>query len=482
MYRRKPHGWAKHVDFIIIDVLSLYVSYLIGFWIRHPGQNPFNMYLYRNMSIVMILIAIVTGVLFGNFQSVLRRGLWSEIVKTFKQVSMVIAGATLYLFVAQNGNEYSRTTMFYTGVLYFLLSYIGRITWKRFLKKRGDSDTYIGSGSLIIVTTNDLVKRVTENIQNDNYHGFRVTGICVIDCDLVGEEIAGIHVVANMDNIIDYVCRGWVDEVFINIPSTDVAGEELIGKFAEMGVTVHLRLSHASELNPERQFVERLGKYTVLTTAVKAIRLRDMMMKRSMDIASGLVGSIITLLLVIILGPAIYIKSPGPIFFSQNRIGKNGRVFKVYKFRSMYLDAEERKKDFMSQNKMSDGMMFKVDWDTRIIGSEKGPDKGLGNFIRKYSLDEWPQFFNILRGDMSLIGTRPPTVDEWEKYEIHHRARLATKPGLTGMWQVSGRSKITDFEEVVKLDLKYITEWSLKLDCQILLRTVWVVLKREGAQ
>ena len=108
--------------------------------------------------------------------------------------------------------------------------------------------------------------------------------------------------------------------------------------------------------------------------------------------------------------------------------------------------------------------MFKMENDPRVIGSEKGPGKGIGNFIRKTSLDEFPQFFNVLKGDMSLVGTRPPTVDEWEKYELHHRARLAIKPGLTGMWQVSGRSEITDFEEVVKLDTKYISEWSFMLD------------------
>lgn len=138
----------------------------------------------------------------------------------------------------------------------------------------------------------------------------------------------------------------------------------------------------------------------------------------------------------------------------------------MYKFRSMYMDAEERKAELMKENRVQDGMMFKLDFDPRIIGSKKLPDgtikKGVGNFIRDWSLDEFPQFLNVLKGDMSLVGTRPPTVDEWDKYELHHRARLATKPGLTGMWQVSGRSNITDFEEVVKLDKQYISEWTIK--------------------
>ena len=203
------------------------------------------------------------------------------------------------------------------------------------------------------------------------------------------------------------------------------------------------------------------------------------------DICGGIVGCIITGILFVILAPLIYIQSPGPIFFSQERVGKNGKRFKIYKFRSMYLDAEERKQELMEQNRVEDGMMFKLEFDPRIIGCKKRADgtikKGVGNYIRDWSLDEFPQFFNVLKGDMSIVGTRPPTMDEWGKYEIHHRARLATKPGITGMWQVSGRSDITDFEEVVALDTKYINDWSIGLDIKILFKTVLVVLHREGA-
>ena len=165
------------------------------------------------------------------------------------------------------------------------------------------------------------------------------------------------------------------------------------------------------------------------------------------------------------------------MFYSQERVGKNGRIFRLYKFRSMYLDADERKKELMARNQVKDGMMFKMKDDPRIIGGANG----IGGIIRRFSLDEFPQFWNVLKGDMSLVGTRPPTVDEWEKYDLHHRVRWAAKPGITGMWQVSGRSRITDFEEVVKLDRKYIMEWSTGLDFKILLKTVQAVLKKDGA-
>ena len=207
--------------------------------------------------------------------------------------------------------------------------------------------------------------------------------------------------------------------------------------------------------------------------------------KRLVDILGGIVGSVLALLIMLIIGPIIKKQSPGPILYSQMRIGKNGKRFRIYKIRSMYMDADERKKELMEQNRVKDGMMFKLDYDPRIIGNRILPDgtkqTGIGEFIRKTSLDEFPQFFNVVRGDMSLVGTRPPTVDEWEKYEFHHRARLAVKPGITGMWQVSGRSEITDFEEVVKLDTEYITNWSYGLDIKILLKTVSAVFRGKGA-
>lgn len=139
----------------------------------------------------------------------------------------------------------------------------------------------------------------------------------------------------------------------------------------------------------------------------------------------------------------------------------------------------------MAQNKVSDGMMFKMDFDPRIIGNKILPDgtkkTGIGQFIRKTSIDELPQFWNILKGDMSLVGTRPPTLDEWKKYEPHHRARMSFRPGLTGLWQVSGRSNITDFEEVVKLDTQYINEWSVKNDLRIIFQTAISIMKKDGA-
>ena len=220
--------------------------------------------------------------------------------------------------------------------------------------------------------------------------------------------------------------------------------------------------------------LRKLGQFKVLTVGRRFASAGAMAVKRLADILGGIVGCILTGVIFLFVAPAIYRADPGPIFFTQVRIGQNGKRFKIHKFRSMYMDAEERKAELMERNKMQ-GLMFKVDNDPRIL-------PGIGSFIRKTSLDEFPQFFDCLIGNLSLVGWRPATVDEWNQYSLQHRIRASMKPGITGMWQVSGRNKITDFEEIVRLDREYIENWSLGLDLKILLKTVVVVLTRQGAE
>jgi exopolysaccharide biosynthesis polyprenyl glycosylphosphotransferase len=216
-----------------------------------------------------------------------------------------------------------------------------------------------------------------------------------------------------------------------------------------------------------------MGEYYVTSFTTRLYDYRLMLVKRLMDIVGALVGLCITAVATIFLAPAILLESPGPLFFKQIRIGKNGRRFTFYKFRSMYVDAEERKKELMAQNEMQ-GNMFKMTNDPRITK--------VGKFIRKTSLDELPQFWNVLKGDMSLVGTRPPTEDEYLHYEGWQKRRISFRPGITGLWQISGRSNIKDFNEVVKLDLEYIDNWSIGLDMKIILKTVYAVFRGVGAE
>jgi exopolysaccharide biosynthesis polyprenyl glycosylphosphotransferase len=238
-----------------------------------------------------------------------------------------------------------------------------------------------------------------------------------------------------------------------------------------MGVTVNLSINTFG-LKIHEKVVREISGYNVLTFSSRLFDEGQMALKRITDLIGGLVGSAITIFLMIFIAPAIMIESPGPILFSQTRIGRNGRRFKIYKFRSMYMDAEKRKQELMAYNEMS-GFMFKMKNDPRVTK--------VGRFLRKTSLDEFPQFFNVLKGDMSLVGTRPPTESEFMQYESRHKRRLALKSGVTGLWQVSGRSDINDFEDVVKLDLEYIDKWSIVMDIKIILKTLGVVIFGRGA-
>lgn len=192
--------------------------------------------------------------------------------------------------------------------------------------------------------------------------------------------------------------------------------------------------------------------------------------KRFIDILGALIGLAFTAILMIPIAIAIQLDNPGPIFYSQTRCGMNGKTFRLWKFRSMVVDAEQRK--HLIENQAS-GHIFKNSNDPRITR--------VGRFLRRTSLDELPQFWNVLKGDMSLVGTRPPTVDEVMKYRDHHWQRLNTKPGITGEWQANGRSKITDFEDIVRMDIAYQQKWSIAYDIQLILKTLWVVAMKDGA-
>lgn len=482
MYRKDNDGWLKHIDFIMLDLICLQLAYVLAFAISGYGFNPYASILYRNTAIFIEFVDILVLLMSNTLKGVLKRGHYVEFMITLKHCLIVGGISILYLFLLQEGQNYSRLALILLVVIYTGLTYLVRELWKRNLQKKMIDGS---EKSLLIVASSDIAERVVRNMKANNYARYKIAGVAVIDRDWVGSVVGGVEVVADMDSAAMYVCREWVDEVLIVTSGSVPYPHELIEQFTETGVTVHLSLAKVTNVPGKKQFVEKIGNYTVLTTSMNYASGKQLFAKRVIDIMVGLAGCILTGIIFIFVAPVIYISSPGPIFFSQERVGKNGKNFKMYKFRSMYMDAEARKAELMKDNKLGDGKMFKLDFDPRVIGNKVLPDgtkkTGVGDFIRRTSLDEFPQFFNVLKGDMSIVGTRPPLISETNLYELHHRARLAIKPGITGMWQVSGRSDITDFEEVVRLDREYINNWNIGLDIKILLKTVLVVFRKDGS-
>lgn len=485
MYKKGFDGWRKHIDFILLDMICLNLAVWGAYVLRHGVREEYalTMPLYIDLALVLTAINLIVTYCFNTYKGVIQRGYYREFIETVKQIGFMTLFLFFYLFTVKKSDLYSRVTLYLFFLLYFLLSYTVRILWKKHLC---NSNSHREERSVLVITDPEQAEEFLADLKTSRGEPFNIAGIVLTKEEDGRKEILDVPVVSALKDVTDYVCREWVDEVFIQTTGHQKEMEQLSEQFLEMGVTVHFGLfKNSVEESSRKQFVEKLGGYTVLTNSINVATPIQLLAKRMLDILGGLVGCLMTGLIYLVIAPFIKKESPGPVFFSQIRVGKNGRKFKIYKFRSMYLDAEERKRELMEQNRVKDGFMFKLDFDPRIIGSKKLPDgtvkRGIGNIIRDYSLDEFPQFYNVLKGDMSLVGTRPPTVDEWEKYELHHRARLATKPGITGMWQVSGRSNITDFEEVVRLDTKYITEWSFGLDIKILLKTVVSVVKKDGS-
>ncbi len=485
MNTKHRKGWMKHWDFILIDILVLQVSFILAYWLVRGLGNPYALPAYAAQGNVLFVSQLLVILMRPKYSGILRRKRYDEFLAVCRFIFEIEAIAIFYFFLVHQTGIVSRLQYGITVVLFIFLDYFLR-TANKFRILRSKNNRH--KKSVVLITSEDKVKEALNRLNSSGiYTDFFVAGVIVLDKDEI-DHIDGVNLPVGPVNerSLDRISHGWVDEVFILQPDNLPFPTKLMDDLMEMGITVDYTVAALNDEKWPINDMKKLGNYKVLSSSVRFASAEEMGLKRIMDILGGIVGCLICGILLIIVGPIIYHADPGPIFYSQERIGTNGRTFKIYKFRSMYIDADKRKAELIAKNKMSDGMMFKVDDDPRIIGSEKkdknGKPKGIGNFIRKTSIDEFPQFWCVLKGDMSLVGWRPCTKDEWIKYGMQHRIRAAMKPGITGMWQVSGRSQITDFDEIVALDREYIENWSLQLDIKILLKTVWVVLTRKGAE
>lgn len=481
MYRKKNSEWLKHLDFEILDIICLEIAFMVAYFFRHVGLNFYMAKLYMRLCIVLVVIDIAVLFFTNNYKGIIQRNHWHELIAVAQHITVVEFLLLLFEYLAQETAILSRTVFLVSWWLAIALCFICRCTWKNFVRKRVMSEK--NQASMLLITTENRLGELAAKLRQKNYREFRIGSVSILDDNAYGKDNiieANIPIIYGRDTLLEYIRQNVVDEVFIDVYQDKKQLTELTDIFLQMGIVVHVGMGFLPE-NLPNAFMDRIGEADAITASINTATGWQLSVKRITDIVGAVVGLVIMGVAFIFVAPIIKRQSPGPVFFKQKRVGKNGRTFYIYKFRSMYMDAEERKKELMAQNEMQ-GLMFKMDNDPRIIGSEKGPGKGIGNFIRKTSIDELPQFWNILKGDMSLIGTRPPTVNEYEQYDLHHKIRLSMKPGLTGMWQVSGRSDITDFEEVVRLDTEYIEHWSIGLDLKILFKTIKVVFEGEGSK
>lgn len=470
---RKKSKMVETYSIMLIDILTVLMSYWVSIFIRFRVVNyeTFPKSFHWTVCFYLLLVCLAYALFADGNRFFFVRGYFKEFVATVRYTAILMVGLVVILYLTQQAYDFSRLIYLFFAVTNVLFTYVAHILFKKYML-----DHYRKSQSnskMMVLTNTMLMDEVVSRLKGDKAWNYDITSVALYDADKVGTTVQDVPVVASRDNLYDTVIQMMVDEIFICLPGVSTMEiRDMVEKFEEMGLTCHYNVDIFSH-GTNNTSVQKLAGYSVLSFQIAEMDSRRMLIKRLVDIIGALVGIILTCILTPFVALAIKLESPGPVFFSQTRIGKNGRRFKIWKFRSMYTDAEERKKELMAQNEVK-GLMFKMDDDPRITK--------VGKFIRRTSIDETPQFFNILAGDMSLVGTRPPTVDEFEQYNGYYRRRLSITPGLTGMWQANGRSDITDFDEIVKLDLEYIDNWSLGLDIKILFQTVFAVFGGKGSK
>lgn len=438
-----------------ILIIQLFPIYLL----------PFVLDIHEHILFLMV-VHVISYYISDYSKKFKYRSLAEELIQTIKyELVYLLLSVVVFPLLAPDLSYLSIYNLIWivgvNTIFILVLNILIRKVWK-FLSRQKKYTQRI-----LLVTTRARVERVLKQLSTYEY-GY-VSAVCIVEDELFE---ASNFTVVTLDNLITYATRSVVDQVVINLPSENFLIADFVSQFEMMGLPVAVNIAALEFVTNSEKAIQRFGNSSVVNFSTTFYRSSDVALKRMMDITGSLFGLMICGIVSIFLVPLIK-KDGGPAIFAQDRVGRNGRIFKFYKFRSMRVDAEEIKKDLMSQNQMQGGM-FKIENDPRITK--------IGHFIRKTSLDELPQFWNVLKGDMSLVGTRPPTLDEYMKYTPEQKRRLSFKPGITGLWQISGRSNITNFDDVVKLDVSYLDGWTIWKDIEILLKTIKVVVMKDGAK
>ncbi len=430
-------SFVKETEIVYTSMVILYILHYLVFYISDYGQDFF------------------------------KRGYLAEFIKIAKYIIFFALAISISNFFLKERFSISRRGMIYFLTMHSVLLYLLNLCIKRYWKLL--LPNFKGRKKVFLITATSRVEKVIDKLLESSDFLWELEAVSVLDQPNFQHE----HLkVVPVEDVLNFATHEVVDEVFINLPSEEYNIEDYISLFETMGIDVTVNLNAFNDYLGSDKKIREMAGLNVVTFSTKFYKPSHVVAKRIVDICGAIVGLVLFAVVGLVLVPLIR-RDGGPAIFSQTRIGKNGRRFTFYKFRSMRVDAEEIKQQLMNQNTMQGGM-FKMDNDPRVTS--------IGRFIRKTSLDELPQFWNVLIGDMSLVGTRPPTIDEYEKYTPEQKRRLSFKPGITGLWQVSGRSEIKNFDEVVKLDVAYIDDWTIWKDIEILLKTVKVVFMREGAK
>lgn len=474
MYRKRNQMMEIAVCLMdaFVALFSLIVADMIRYQSFHEVVAREN---FQGQCSVILLLHVASYYFMKIYDGFFKRGRYNELFLSIKYNLILVAGATLLSFGLKSEIFTSRLVMGYFFVLNTFMVWMVHLFIRN--RERVFRWSHRRVTNLLVVTTADRMRDIVKRFQKSKETTWNIAGIVLLGEQQVLDEFPDIPIIAGTEEAyLEYATLNVVDEVFIQVDSIQSREnflKNMILEFEKMGIVVNLNLDLFDLGLVGEKRIYNLEQYHVIAFSSRLFDYRMVWVKRVIDIIGALAGLVIAVIVGVVLAPFLLLESSGPLVFCQKRVGVNGRIFNFYKFRSMYADAEERKQELMEQNEVS-GLMFKMENDPRITK--------VGAFIRKTSIDELPQFWNVLKGDMSLVGTRPPTLDEYQQYSYYQKRRISFRPGITGLWQISGRSDIKDFDEVVKLDLEYIDNWSLLLDFKIIFKTIIVVFRGNGAK
>lgn len=454
-----------NINHIIIDFLVIITVYGVLYYLTPAWYNVDTRIFY----VIMLLSCCIVYFLFMAFYRMYNMSTFLYTNRVLKNTSLSfifsILTVFLWLFITYN-TMFSRLFLLLFVSITLVMLNIEKLILLNFREYNTSKIRVIYVGD-----TSGKNKTYENFLHYIQLSGFNFTVLGYINTNgIETEEGLRLGDLKDFEHILrEYPC----DHVIFGMSIFEKWNLEPFLKIAnDMGITSRIILD-VCHFDNYKWYVSSLGLYPMITYYNVSLDPISQFLKRLVDIIGSMIGIILSLPIMIITAIAIKADSPGPVIFKQERVGLRGEIFHILKFRSMYIDAEKRKEELMGRNEMSDPRLFKMKDDPRITK--------VGKLIRKTSIDELPQFFNVFIGNMSLVGTRPPTVFEVEQYDRQHFRRISIKPGITGMWQTSGRNEITDFERIVQLDVAYIDNWSLLLDFKLMFKTVMVLLNKTGA-
>ena len=461
---------------IVSDLLLILLAFLLAYVLRYQLQwfrevdpayfTTFEPYI----PMALLEAAVILGAFAFSGVYRYRRGA-SVVDDVYGVVSGATSGFVITVFIVFFWRPlvYSRLFFLYATALiivFLVLARLLRRTVLRYLRSYG-----VGVDRVLIVGSDEVGLTVMRNLMAQPELGYQVEGFLDDDPERGSTNIGRFQALGSTANLPAILARGQIDEVIIALP-WQRRGQilSLVTQCTRAGVRPRV-VPDLFQMSLSMVKIRDLAGIPMLTPNEAMLSPWARLWKRGADVIGSALGLIVLSPLLLLIAIAIRLDSRGPVIFTQPRVGRDGRLFRVYKFRTMVQHADQIKDDLRHLNE-AQGPMFKIRKDPRITR--------VGRFLRRASLDELPQFWNTLRGDMSLVGPRPALPDEVAQYADWHRKRLATAPGITGLWQVSGRSDLP-FDEMVLLDIYYIENWSPLLDVSILLRTVPQLFAGSGA-